>query len=179
MLAAMSRRRGLWVLGIATAALFVVLAALDLRMQSTGGPGIVGFELAGATERVTQILAEWGQTGQDAARLSLVLDFAFLAAYGGFLALAVLALRDAGRERGWDRYARAGTAIAFLPLVAAACDVAENVGLLVMLEGRGATRIPPLTTAFALAKFVALAIPLAYLLAGLVALTRRHLRWTA
>lgn len=179
MLVAMTRRRGLWVLGTATAVLFALLLLLDLRMQSTGGPGIVGLELAGSTDRATQVLAEWGATGQDAARLSLVLDFAFLAAYAGFLALAVLALRDAGRERGWDRYARAGTAIAFLPLVAAACDVAENVGLLVMLEGRGATRIPPVATAFAVAKFAALAIVLAYVVGGLAALVRRHLRWTA
>jgi hypothetical protein len=172
----MNRRQGLWVLGIAAAVLFLVLAALDLRMQSTGGPGIVGFELAGSTDRATQIMGEWGQTGQDAARISLWIDFVYLIAYGGFLALAILAVRDAARRRGWESYARFGAAIAVLPIVAALCDAVEDVGLLVLLDGHGASRIPPVATAFALLKFAALAVALAYLLAGLVALARVRLR---
>ncbi len=175
----MNRRQGLWILGIAAAVLFLVLAALDLRMQSTGGPGIVGLELAGTTDRATQIMAEWGQTGQDAARLSLWIDFVYLIAYGGFLALAILAVRDAARRRGWETYARYGTAIAVLPIVAALCDVVEDVGLLLVLDGHGASRIPQAATAFALLKFAALAVALAYLLAGLVALARVRLRTTS
>lgn len=174
----MSRRQGLWVSGIVAAVLFVAMAALDLRMQSTGGPGIVGYELAWSTDRVTQILAEWGQAGRDAARISLLLDFAYLVAYGVFLTLAVLALRDAASARGWDAYARYGAPIAFLPAVAAACDAAEDLGLLVMLEGHGATRIPPLPALFALTKFVALAIVLVYVAVGLASLARTHLRWS-
>lgn len=179
MLPSMSRRQGLWVSGIVAAVLFAAMALLDLRMQSTGGPGIVGYELAWSTDRVTQILAEWGHTGQQAARLSLLLDFPYLVAYGIFLTLAVLALRDTARERGWDAYARYGKAIAWLPAVAAACDAAEDIGLLVMLEGHGAMRIPPLPALFALAKFAALAVVLVYVVVGLVALARRHVRWTA
>lgn len=172
----MSRRRGLWVLGIATAVLFVVLGLLDLRMQDTGGPGIVGFELAGSTERATQILGEWGEAGQDAARLSLWLDFLFLIAYGAFLPLAILAVRDAARRNGWDGYARYGTAIAVLPVAAALCDAIEDVGLLLVLQGHGASQAPEAATAFALLKFAALAIALIYLLAGLAALARVRLR---
>lgn len=172
----MSRRRGLWISGIAAAALLLALALLDLRIQDSGGPGIVGFELAGSTERATQILAEWGQAGQDAARLSLWLDFAYLIAYAVFLCLAVLAIRDAARSRGWERYARPGTAIALLPIVAAACDAIEDVGLLLVLDGHGASRAPQLATAFAIVKFVALAGALLYLLAGLAAVARARLR---
>jgi hypothetical protein len=172
----MSRRRGLWVLGIATAGLFVVLGLLDLRMQDTGGPGIVGFELAGSSERATQIMAEWGQTGQNAARLSLWLDFLFLIAYGAFLPLAILAVRDAARRNRWDGYARYGTAIAILPIVAAMCDAIEDVCLLLVLDGHGASRAPEAATAFAFAKFATLGIALLYLLAGLAALARVRLR---
>jgi hypothetical protein len=171
-----SRRRGLWILGIATALLLLVLWLLDLRMQDTGGPGIVSFELAGSTERATQIMAEWGQAGQDAARLSLWVDFVYLIAYGTFLALAILAVRDAARRRGWESYARFGTAIALLPIAAAICDAIEDVGLLLVLDGHGASRAPEAATAFALLKFAALAVALAYLLGGLVALARMRLR---
>jgi hypothetical protein len=179
MLPSMSRRQGLWVSGSAAALLFAAMAALDLSMQSTGGPGIVGYELAWSTDRVTQILAEWGQVGQDAARLSLLIDFAYLIAYGVFLTLAVLALREAAGARGWEGYARHGKTIAFLPAVAATCDAAEDLGLLIMLEGHGATQIPPLPALFAMAKFVALAIVLVYVAVGLAALARTHLRWSS
>jgi len=171
----MNRRQGLWVLGIAAVVLFVVLGLLDLRMQDTGGPGIVGLELAGSTDRATQILGEWGQTGRDAAQLSLWIDFLFLIAYGAFLSLAILAVRDAARRNGWDSYARYGAAIAVLPIVAAVCDALEDVGLLLILDGHGATLVPQAATAFALAKFATLAVALAYLLAGLTALARARL----
>lgn len=172
----MSRRRGLWVFGIAAAVLFVVLGLIDLRLQDTGGPGIVGLELAGSTERATRILGEWGQTGQDAARLSLWLDFLFLIAYGAFLSLAILAVRDAASRNGWDSYARYGSAIAVLPIVAAVCDAIEDVGLLLVLDGRADSSFPTAATAFALLKFAALGIALLYLLAGLAALARVRLR---
>jgi len=65
---------------VATAALFVPLAQLDRRMQATGGPGIIAFELAGR-ERSQPILDRWGDEGRRAAFASLVLDFPFLVAY--------------------------------------------------------------------------------------------------
>jgi hypothetical protein len=100
-------------------ALFLLLVVVDRQIQESGGPGIVPFELAGSTSRTTEILGEWGQSGKDAARLSLWLDFPYLIAYGAFFSLAVLAVRDAARGRGWDRFSRPGTAIAVLPIVAA------------------------------------------------------------
>lgn len=170
----MTRRKGLWLLGIATAVVFLALALIDRQIQESGGPGIIPFELAGSTDRATEILAEWGQEGKDWAKLSLYLDFLYLIAYGGFFALAVLAIRDAAQRRGWERFARHGARIAVLPIVAAACDAAENVGLLVVVEGYAETPAPLLATAFALAKFVAMTVAWAYLLGGLAALAMKR-----
>lgn len=39
--------------------------------------------------------------------MSLWLDFPYLAAYGAFFSLAVMAMRDAARRRGWDGFALA------------------------------------------------------------------------
>ena len=64
----------------ASAALLASLAMLDRRMQATGGPGIIPFELAGP-ERSPEILRVWGREGRRAARASLLLDFPFLVAY--------------------------------------------------------------------------------------------------
>jgi hypothetical protein len=171
-----TRRRALRISGIATAILFVVLAIVDEAIKASGGPGIIAFELAGTTGRVAEILGHWGQEGRDAARVSLAIDFVYLVVYGVFLTLAVLELRDAARERGWTAFARPGTAIAVLPGVAAACDVVEDVGLWLMIEGEGTAHIPPVATAFAAVKFVALAVAIGYLLVGVAALAKQRYR---
>ncbi len=97
----MRSRRALALAGLTSVALLVVLSVLDRRLQQTGGPGIVPFEVAGDLTRAQGILADSGSAGRDTARLSLWLDFAFLVAYGGFLTLAATAARDMALRRGW------------------------------------------------------------------------------
>jgi hypothetical protein len=164
----MTRRRALWMLGIATLLLGGVLLVLDRRMQDAGGPGIVSFEMARSSERAVEIMAEWGPDGQDAARASLWLDFLYLTAYGLFLWLAVRALRDALARRAIDGFACFGERIALLPLVGAACDAVEDLFLLLVLDGRGGDAAPALATAFASLKFVCLGVVVIYLLVGLL-----------
>lgn len=166
----MTRRRALWPLAAATLGLLVVLVLIDGRMQDAGGHGIVSFELAGSSGRAGEILADWGADGRDAARLSLWLDYVYLVAYGTFLWLAIRALRDAARRRGWERFARPGGAIALLPLAGAACDAAEDAFLLLVLGGHGGSAAPVLATVFASVKFACVAIALLYLLGGLIVL---------
>jgi pimeloyl-ACP methyl ester carboxylesterase len=136
-----TRRAALWVLFALSAALLAVLSAIDLRMWDEGGPGIVGYELAWSADEVDRILAEWGPDGRSAARLSLWLDFLFMAAYGAFWALA------ARPWRGW-----------VLVPVAAASDALENVLLLVQLGGSDGSALPVLAGVFATLKFAALAV---------------------
>jgi hypothetical protein len=104
----MTRRWGLLAAGIATVLLLLAMAPADGRMKETGGPGIVPFELTGGQHRADEILSEWGEEGQDAARQSLWIDFGFLLAYGTLLTLALAAVRDLSRERGWRRLAALG-----------------------------------------------------------------------
>ncbi len=84
----MTRARGLIVSGVATLALFLAMGPAEERMKEHG-PGMVTFELTGGQDRAGEILAEWGEEGQDAARESLWIDYAFLIAYGVFLTLAI------------------------------------------------------------------------------------------
>lgn len=166
----MTRRRWLWTLGIATLVLFAILAVIDRQMTKTGGPGIVGFELARTPERAAEILGQWGSSGRDAARASLWLDFVYLATYGAFLWLAIRAMRDAFVRRAMDGFARFGERIALLPVIGAACDAVEDVFLLLVLGGHGGDSAPAIATAFASVKFVCLAIVVPYLLVGLIAM---------
>lgn len=146
--------------------LLLAMSPADERMKDTGGPGILPFELTGGQDRADEILAEWGDDGQDAARESLWIDFGFLLAYGTFLTLALAATRDLARQRDWRRLAAIGGVVVSLGALVAAFDALENICLLLTIEGSGAA-FPLLATIFASCKFVLLAATIAYLLAGL------------
>lgn len=171
----MSRRRWLWILGIAMVALFAVEVVYDGRMQDAGHHGIVAFEVAFTSGKAHSIMAAWGSKGHDAAVASLWFDFLYLVTYGLFLCLAVRAVGDGLRKRGLARLAAPAAAISLLPLVAAACDAVEDVFLLLQLGGRAQSIGPPLAGSFASVKFACMAVAVLYLLAGLIAMaaTRR------
>jgi hypothetical protein len=162
----MTRRGGLIVSAAASLLLLLAMSPADNRMKDTGGPGIVPFEITGSQHRADEILAEWGDGGQDAARESLWIDFGFLLAYGTFLTLALAATRDLARKRDWRRLAAIGGFIVSFGALAALFDALENVCLLLTLDGAGAA-FPLLATIFASCKFALLAAVIAYLLAGL------------
>jgi hypothetical protein len=164
--APVTRRRGLIASGIATVVLLLAMSPADERMQDTGGPGIVPFELTGGQDRADEILAEWGEKGQDAARESLWIDFGFLLAYGTFLTLALAVVRGLARDRSWRRLAAIGGVAVSFGALCAGFDALENVCLLLTLGGAGAA-FPLLATIFAACKFAFLAAAIAYLLAGL------------
>jgi hypothetical protein len=170
MLPAMTRRRALWLLGIAALGLFVALIVIDRRMQDAGGHGIVAFEVAFTSDKAQEIVTAWGSDGHDAARLSLWLDYVYLAAYGAFLWLAVRTLGEALARRGLERLARPAAAISLLAIVCAASDALEDLFLLLVLGGHAQSIGPPLAGSFASLKFLCLAVVVGYLLVGLVAL---------
>lgn len=150
--------------GIATVVLLLAMSPSDGRMQDTGGPGIVPFELSGGQDRADEIMGEWGEKGQDAARESLWIDFGFLIAYGTFLTLALAATRDLARRRDWRRLAAIGGVAVSFGALGAGFDALENLCLLLTLGGAGAA-LPLLATIFAACKFAFLAAAIAYLLA--------------
>ncbi len=146
--------------------LFLAMSPAENRMMDTGGPGMVPFELTGGQDRADEVLTEWGEDGQDAAREQLWIDFAFLLAYGSFLTFALSAIRDLARGRNWHRLATIGGVVAYFGALGAGFDALENVCLLLTLGGAGAA-FPLLATIFAVCKFTLLTVAIAYLLAGL------------
>ena len=152
--------------GMATLALLLAMSPAENRMTETGGPGMVPFELTGGQHRADEILAEWGDSGQDAARESLWIDFGFLLAYGTFLTLALRAVRDMAATRHWRRLHALGAAAIWFGAICAGFDALENVCLLLTLGGAGAA-FPLLATIFASCKFAFLAMAIAYLAAAL------------
>jgi hypothetical protein len=156
-------------------ALFLAMSPAETRMKDTGGPGMVPFELSGGQHRADEILAEWGEDGQDAAREQLWIDFGFMLAYGSFLTFALAAVLDLARKRRWRRLAAIGTVVVFFGALGACFDALENICLLLTLNGAGAA-FPLLATIFATCKFALIVIAIAYLVAGIsseLALRRR------
>src|SRR5262245_29192713 len=91
------RRR---ILILAGALAIVALAAMQpsLNQMRDRGHDIVALELAFTEERSDEVLADWGEPGKDAARRQLWIDFAFIVAWGAFLALAAAATRDLAQD---------------------------------------------------------------------------------
>jgi len=173
-LALPNRKRLLIALGIATVVLDLAVVQIDtVSLKHTGGPSILGLELAGSASRVEEIFAEWGAHGRYLARLSLWLDFSFMAAYGSFFALAALATRDFAVAHGRRALAAAGKVAPACAIGAALFDAAENVLWLLLLGGRGGDVAPPIATACASIKFLLIALAATYALWGLAARLRR------
>jgi hypothetical protein len=165
----MSRKQWLILLGIAMVALTIVPVFLfEKRLEHTGGPGILAFEFAATKARASQILAEWGPRGRHTARLSLIVDYAYMISYGGFFTLAGLATRDLARARDWRRLAAAGTIVPFFATAAALFDATENVFLLLVLEGHGGEQAPLIATICSSIKFTLITIAIAYVVWGLM-----------
>jgi hypothetical protein len=151
--------------GVATVLLLLAMSPADERMKDTGGPGIVPFELTGGQDRADEIIGEWGEKGQDAARESLWIDFGFLIAYGTFLTLALAVTRDLAKRRDWRQLTAIGGVAVYFGALCAGFDALENVCLLLTLGG-SASAFPLLATIFAACKFAFLAAAIAYLLAA-------------
>ncbi|MDR3664208.1 MAG: hypothetical protein P4L86_28140 [Mycobacterium sp.] len=132
-----------------TAAMLVV----EGRIRRTGGPGIVPFELAGTGAKAQEILDRWGPDCEKAARLSMWLDFGYMATYGTLLALLIGRRR---RQRGHPSW---------LPSLAAGAvtaDAVEGVSLLRVLDRRDIAVNARRAKVAALTKFAILAVGLGY-----------------
>ena len=134
-----------------------VMLVLERRMRRSGGPGIIAFELAGSASRAEDIMTRWGGDGRRAARLSLWLDFGYMATYGVLTALLVDRAR---RRRGHP----AGVPAAVL--VAVAGDAAEGLSLLRVLRGKRIGLHARRAQIAALIKFAVLVGALGYAMTG-------------
>ena len=141
-------------------AVVVAIGALWLKpVMPERGP-YFAMQLAFTTGRATNALARWAaDPGLDASVAFLQRDYAFLALYWLPLVFAV--------GIAADRYRVRGTAMAWLPLLAAACDAVENAFTLRLVsDGRDGTignaLLAPAASTAALAKWLLLAAVVAY-----------------
>jgi hypothetical protein len=164
---AQSPRRGLIVLGLFVASLAVGALALP-ALDDMGDVGIIEFELARTSEKASEFYGQLGDSGRDAAKESLYLDYPYLVLYGFFYAAACLVVGARAAERGMTRLAAWGRPLAIAGLLAAACDAVENVALLRVADGHTDQPWPGIAFTFASAKFLLIAAAVLYVIVGFV-----------
>jgi hypothetical protein len=132
-----------------------------LARMSTHGAGVLGFEFAGSTRRMHEILTRWGPGGLAGAREHVFLDLGFILGY--VLLLVGLCSRLALRFEHDRRPGAAAAAalLAWAALVAGAVNALQKVLLWLEIHGHVAQPLPALAAAcgaitFALAGSAAL-----------------------
>lgn len=140
------RDKRLAVASVAFVGYTAVMLLLERRIRATSGPGIIPFELAGSAAQAEDIMTRWGSDGQRAARLSLWLDFGYMATYGTFTALLIDRAR---RRRGHP------AALPAAMIVAVTADAIEGVSLLKVLNR---TRIADYARRAQIAAFIKFAV---------------------
>jgi hypothetical protein len=170
------RRRGLIVLALFAGSLvFGALQLPSLGDMSDRNVEIVELELARTSAKAARYYSDLGDTGRDAARTSLYLDYPYLILYGLFFAAACVVVAARGAERGMRRLARLGRLLAVGALIGAACDAVENGALLRVLAGHTDQPWPGIGFAFASAKFLLTIAAALFAIVGFV-LTRAQRR---
>ena len=134
-----------------------MMLLVERRMRQTGGPGIIPFELASNASRAEVMMTRWGRDGQRAARLSLWLDFGYMATYGTLVGLLVDRAR---RRRGHP------AAVPAIVIVAVAADATEGISLLKVLNHESVAAYSRRAQIAALIKFAVLAGTLGYAAIG-------------
>ena len=157
------RRQALLALIAAAVVLWVVLSALDAPLRATDEGGTIPLEIAGSSDRASEIKEAWRAEGvlENGAFIN-GLDFLFAPIYAAALAGACVAAAGVFRRLGWERLAAAGIAIAWLATAAAVFDWTENIALAVILLDEPASPWPAIALAAAIPKFAGSGAALVY-----------------
>lgn len=158
-----------WLLGVFFVFFLVVGRAMKTISESVK-PAPIRFEFPWTQRGADEILGQWDDAAKRAMRKNLMLDFVFIVAYVGCLAVAGAMATGALQPAPW-----VGAATAWAVIAAGLLDVCENIGQFAMLAGRRGLW-PQFTSVCATAKFLLVGIALLYALCGLAVAGIRHFR---
>ena len=173
------RKLPVMIAAIAVAAiLLAALMVVDQPLRTPAAPnGIVSFELAGSLDNSRQIIDSWSIDAKVAAGMSLGLDYLFLLIYAAAIAMGCeLAAQRTSQWR--PAFGRLGMLLAWSQLIAAACDMVENLLLFILLQGSTVQHLPALARGCALVKFSLVGAGLLYIGSGglmIMAMTRSRI----
>jgi len=128
-----------------------------------GEPGeMVSLQMAGSESKAQEIVGGWSRAETVDMAFLQGLDELQPLVYGLLLAIAAVwaGRRLRGRAAAW------APAFAWVAVAAAVLDLLENIGMIVMIRGDVEAPVPTITTVLAIGKFAAIALVLAYVVAG-------------
>ncbi|HUQ00743.1 MAG TPA: hypothetical protein VM093_09825 [Aeromicrobium sp.] len=154
--------------------LVIVLGAGALQLPALGRMAmhhvdILQFELMYTSNEAVRQTLMLGADGLAAARQQLFIDFGYLVLYGITLWKACHLLGARAARLGPALVARLAPIFAWFAVATAICDAVENLGLLLVTYGHVEQPWPGLASGYATAKYVFLALTLAFLLLGVIA----------
>jgi len=145
---------------------FMLLMKKAVIPLTTGD--IVQLELAKNTERAMDIIAEWSlspDNKMEKAFRAIQLDFIFIILYTAFFYLGTRFMGNLAENPVWKK---AGRFFSLLVIVAALCDVVENLTMLQTLSGQYTKWGIRLTYDMAVIKFSLLMIAAFFIMIGFV-----------
>ncbi len=120
------------IISLATFLIFNILMGAS-RTNPVHVYNIVDFEFSWTAAQADAIMATWGAAVVAQELFITYLDFGYLVGYGAMaFFLLVLGVKLVGTHA---KLAKFGIAFAFISLASPACDVIENLNLIVMLQG--------------------------------------------
>jgi hypothetical protein len=138
-------RRALWLLGLGML-LFGLAELPALVIMSTHGTGVLGFERAGSTHRLNEILLGWGTDGRGAAEAHVFIDLGFIACYGLLLIGACGRLASLYGRASHRLIANLAGVLAWGGLFVAAITVLQKLPTWPELHGHTAQPFPALAS---------------------------------
>jgi hypothetical protein len=163
------------VLWIAAAVMiaFGVAELPALGRMSSHGTGVLGFEFAGSTERVREILTRWGSQGLQAAREHVLIDLGFIVGYGVLLIGMCVRLSGRLQVRGHTRASVVAALLAWAALIAAAVNAMQKAFLWLETHGHVGQPLPALAAACGAITFTLALSAAVFAVSGALALHRR------
>ncbi len=154
-------------------AVFLVMT-IAFRFIGPAEPNILDFELAGTTDRATQIINAWDMQDRIRAGFNLGFDYLYMPVYSTLIALACVWGAGVLTYKKWRA---TGLLLGWGLWVAALFDAVENVALTVILFGTVADPYPQMAQMCAILKFGLIVLGLVFAaVAAVVYLVRKSAR---
>lgn len=167
-------RRPFLLLLFLTFVIMFVLNWVGIPLTTSEAPyGIVSFELAGTTERVTRILASWDDEARMRAAFSLGFDYVFMLAYSTAIGLACIWVGKRF-QANLPYLSKFAVPLAWGLWMAAGLDAVENLALSAMLFGSILNPWSQLAFWCAILKFALVFIGLVFVFLGAIIRMVQH-----
>jgi hypothetical protein len=106
-----------------------------LIMRPVTPTNIIEFEFARTPEKAIKIFMDWGGSGVEKAKMSILLDFVFLVLYSWAISLGCKVAADFSHAA---IISKIGLQLSRIIWIAGACDIIENISLLLVMRNLNA-----------------------------------------